>query len=1187
VALKKPSDIFDNKFEDNNTPVIVTDSSFRDELNKVESLSEQVIQLQQELSQKVVKNDLESLVLSQINNMQENFEYLQNDFRKSNKKDILDFKERVSELTEIVGNLVENELPKYKKQVTKNEVRIGDKFDELKEVVEENIVGIREEIDTKVNDIAEVIDDNLEFFNNQFQQTSSEVKKTTDTYNKIFKILENKISKENERNDLYIDEKFNDLKEDVEENIVEIKKEVDNNLEYFNNQLQETSSEVKKTTDTYNKISKILENKVSKENERNDLYINDKFDELKEVVGENIVGIKKEVDNSLEVFNNQIQETSSEVKKTTDTYNKISKILENKVSKENDKLEEYSQVIQSIHEAFLQLDKSIQEKTSTHQQVVGEFIEEKFETINSVVTNRIDSIDDEVDTFKNKVSSEVSNIKSDVVIFEKHNKDTEKTIKEFSEQLSVISKIDESIEELNDDIDKLQNQYDEVYNQSTETKKDLEIVERYIQNHHQDIIELKEEVFAEIEQIPVGNLQENLERLERKIDYIKETYSKIDPKVIVKEVIKEGLLNEPPTTKNSDPLTPLNQKFVTLDQLQEHYRIFINRIQQQLSTLGGGGETKLKYLDDIVGIATNASAYDGKFLKYDHSSGKFIFTSPPAAGSIEVPNVLYVTKGGNNSNTGRSLGDAKLTIKAAVAVANAGCVIKVSAGDYTEDNPITLPDQISIVGDNLREVSITPQNQDDLFYVGNGNYITNVSFTGSANPNAVISFDPLNKRYITQSPYIQNCTNFIPNSIGLKVDGKNAFGSIKSMVLDSYTQYNQGGIGASMTNEGYAQLVSLFTICDDIAVFCGSGGGCDLTNSNSSFGNYGLVADGIGPVKYTGIVTVATDNNNDTFVIDLNVPTLNVTEALYNNITGLTTITVNSAHNFNVGMGVTIAGLGFTCPSGPGIVTYPSGNKGYVFEVSNIASSTSFEVYVGISTLQHTYVSGGTVKTSVSKPYSGQGIYFGNLYYEIQKIIVTNGGSGYTTPPLVTINEPTGPRSVAAKAKAIIENGKVTEIQVIRSGRGFETIPSISISGTATASAVMKPIYYGITKATEISSGVYVITLNKSVPYSVGVGTSVPFARISKILASGHSLEYIGTGTTITSALPVFGGTLIQDNEIDMRNGGSVIFTTTDQSGNFRIGDGVIIDQEIGVIGGKSFSKGLFAQVTPLIIALQ
>jgi len=172
----------------------------------------------------------------------------------------------------------------------------------------------------------------------------------------------------------------------------------------------------------------------------------------------------------------------------------------------------------------------------------------------------------------------------------------------------------------------LQNQYDSISNQSIETKKDLEVVERYIQNHHRELVELKEEVFGEIEQIPVGNLQENLERLEKKIDYIKETYSKIEPEVIVKEVIKEGLLNEPPDAKNSDPLTPLDQKFVTLDQLQKHYSLFINRIQQQLSTLGGGGETRLKYLDDIVGIATNASAYDGKYLKYNHSLRQFEFS---------------------------------------------------------------------------------------------------------------------------------------------------------------------------------------------------------------------------------------------------------------------------------------------------------------------------------------------------------------------------------------------------------------------------------------------------------------------------------------------------------------------------------------------------------------------------------
>lgn len=150
-------------------------------------------------------------------------------------------------------------------------------------------------------------------------------------------------------------------------------------------------------------------------------------------------------------------------------------------------------------------------------------------------------------------------------------------------------------------------------------------IEDYIQEHHQDLVNLREEVFCEIEKLPFGNLQENIERLEKKIDFIKETYSKIEPEIIIREVVQEGILNEPPETKNSDPLTPLDQNFVTLDQLQNHYRLFINRIQEQIATIGGGGETQLKYLDDIVGIATNASAYSGKFLKYDHGISKFIF----------------------------------------------------------------------------------------------------------------------------------------------------------------------------------------------------------------------------------------------------------------------------------------------------------------------------------------------------------------------------------------------------------------------------------------------------------------------------------------------------------------------------------------------------------------------------------
>ena len=560
-----------------------------------------------------------------------------------------------------------------------------------------------------------------------------------------------------------------------------------------------------------------------------------------------------------------------------------------------------------------------------------------------------------------------------------------------------------------------------------------------------------------------------------------------------------------------------------------------------------------------------------------------------------VSNILYVTEDGNDSNTGKKLGEAKATISAAVGIATEGTVIKVSAGTYIENNPIVLPKQISIVGDNLREVTVVPQNSNaDLFYVNNGNYISNMSFSGSLNSGkAVFAFNPTKPVYINQSPYVQNCTNFIPNSIGLKVDGSKAIGPTKSMVLDSYTQYNQNGIGASITNEGYAQLVSMFTICNDIAVYCSSGGGCDLTNSNSSFGNYALVADGISAKKYTGIVTVSASENSDTFVLDLNTPTLNVTNAVYDNVTGLTTITVNQNHNFSVGMGVSISNLTFTCPSGEGTAIFPSGNNGYVFDVINLPSSTSFEVYVGVSTIQHTYSSGGAVKINAVRPFDGQVVYFGQPYYTIGGVTVSAGGTGYTGNASVIFSSPESSWGISASAVAEVKNGSVVKVEMVSSGRGYgSTSPTVTFSSpdvginTAIGVANLVPAYYTIQSSTPIVSGICTITLNDVVPFSVGVGTTTFFFKQSRVLASGHSLEYIGSGTNIASALPVTGGVAIQENEIDMRNGGLVVYTSTDQSGNFRIGEGVVINQQAGTISGTFYSKSLFSNITPYILAL-
>jgi hypothetical protein len=575
------------------------------------------------------------------------------------------------------------------------------------------------------------------------------------------------------------------------------------------------------------------------------------------------------------------------------------------------------------------------------------------------------------------------------------------------------------------------------------------------------------------------------------------------------------------------------------------------------------------------------------------------YIGPKGIGDSQITNVFYVTKDGRDANSGRRVADAKATISSAVSAASTlpGSIIKVSSGTYVENNPIKVGPQISIVGDSLREVTVIPQNANqDLFHVAPGDYFTEMSFTGTMNGGkAIFAFDPDNIRYSAQSPYLRNCTNFVHNSIGMKIDGNHAIGPFKSFVTDSYTQYNQSGVGCSITNEGYAQIVSMFTINNAEAVFAGSGGQCDITNSNSSFGNFGLVADGKGTLSYTGTLTSAASENLDTFSVDLSTPTLSVTNAEYTASTGIVTITTSTNHNFVVGAGVTLSGLEFSCAAphaGVTTTSFPDGTNGYVFTVNSVNSPTEFDAYVGISTIEHTYTSGGTVAINVVRPFDGQIAYFDELYHTIGKITITNAGSGYNSTPTITIGSPNEPWGITATAIPTVTNGFVTGVEILSSGRGYTSLPTITFSApdvginTATATLELLPTYYSVKSSTPISAGISTVTFNQNLPYSVGIGTTVPFFKQSRILASSHSFEYIGSGTDPITSLPSRGGVSIQENEVDNRNGGLVVYTSTDQGGNFRIGEGVVIDQITGTISGNFYSKSLFANVTPLILAL-
>ena len=552
---------------------------------------------------------------------------------------------------------------------------------------------------------------------------------------------------------------------------------------------------------------------------------------------------------------------------------------------------------------------------------------------------------------------------------------------------------------------------------------------------------------------------------------------------------------------------------------------------------------------------------------------------------VQTKRTLYVTKNGCDTNSGLLEGDAKFTIGAAAAIAQEGDTIKVRSGIYTENNPIGLRTDVAITGEDLRLVLIIPQNvTKDVFHVRRGCLVENLSFTGNSintnHPNCgAIAFPPTQEDIDNgfefqavsgytavgpanegagvggalgrwRSPYIRNCTNFMTGSIGMKINGDHANAAfsgtnnlgqdLKSMVCDAFTQYNEAGVGVSISNNGYAQLVSIFTIGCEVGIGVSSGGQCDLTNSNSSFGIKGLVADGYGDIEFTGVTTGFTPAEEDKVV---------------------------------------------------SIETKDVGNNNRI-------------------------------------PFDGQGVYFHldmNNYPDtpstatvtaplqlIRGIRVIDGGSGYlpTSPPVITVvdannnnsPDPLGPEGILPEfSPNVSAAGTITSVDIINSGRNFLPNQNLQVqisSGSATFEVDTDPILFTVSEATDNVNfgttsdgvpivGISTVTFNEFIPYSLPERTEVKYVRLSRIITSSHSFEYIGAGTDINTSNPFQGGKPIPENEVVAINGGQVPFTSTDQKGNFRIGDGLTIDQTTSTIRGRDFNRAIQAQLTPLILALR
>ena len=297
------------------------------------------------------------------------------------------------------------------------------------------------------------------------------------------------------------------------------------------------------------------------------------------------------------------------------------------------------------------------------------------------------------------------------------------------------------------------------------------------------------------------------------------------------------------------------------------------------------------------------------------------------ASGPEATDILYVTQDGNDLNDGRSLGPdgAKATIKSAVEAAQSGTTILVGPGDFFEENPIVLPDFVTIRGTgDLRNTRVFPRNNTKtIFYVGNGCYIHELTMRGLRYPGWCVEIRE--GALVTTSPYVQNCTNmngpwlndgteFIPFETvqipgvepgakpimvednpslpfdkqvnntggggGMYVDGNkyDPASLVFSMVADAFTQISQGGIGFWIDNFGYTQIVSCFSVFCSVGFKTTRGGYLSISNSVSDFGLVGIEADGFYPQAYT-TARPQQDYYSTVASVTINTPGANYTSA--------------------------------------------------------------------------------------------------------------------------------------------------------------------------------------------------------------------------------------------------------------------------------------------------------------------
>ena len=410
-----------------------------------------------------------------------------------------------------------------------------------------------------------------------------------------------------------VDSRFVDFKEDVKSSFGTLEESIHGDIAKITSSVdainEENLSSIKEDVQGIgSKVNSLLTKELPKYKKF--------FAETEVKTEERIKEIEKSVEDVLGSVEEDYKDNIKDITKSIKQYK--TNLAESKLSAEK----ELGKVSESLKENIFTLDQKIS-TLDVGLSAIQEEVNEKGGEIEKILSKRITTVEHLIKDSKNL--SEVFNEEFN----EKILSDDEK-LKDFASKIAKLeNSLSEEILEIQENLDTSTSKY------HTDLKSNVDLFEETISKQFKEleinftvnekhvdkaISTLKDEFKDLVEELQVNELEQKNKELTSKIQHLEEVLEKFNEKET--ELLTEGLLNIPPNVDNSDPLTPLDKRYVTIEQLSEHYRLFVNRVQQQLATFGGGGEVFLARMEDVdVGSGIQTNVY---VLKWDTSVDLFV-----------------------------------------------------------------------------------------------------------------------------------------------------------------------------------------------------------------------------------------------------------------------------------------------------------------------------------------------------------------------------------------------------------------------------------------------------------------------------------------------------------------------------------------------------------------------------------